>query len=176
MAEQWATVPGYPEYRVSSSGRVQRKQFSCPCCDHVEWEDRATTKVKTGYLVCSLENPSGRRQHFVHRLVVESFVGHIPEGMVVNHIDGNKANNTVENLEVVTPKENVHHSIRTGLRWNPKGEQHAQCKTSEAAVRNVFALRKQGLTIKAIAAETGIPITNVKNIIYRSWRHIRNEP
>lgn len=53
---------------------------------------------------------------YVHRIIWESLHGPIPQGLVVNHIDGDKLNNRIDNLEVVTDLENVRHSIRTGLR------------------------------------------------------------
>ena len=57
----------------------------------------------------------------VHCLVWEAFVGEIPNGMQINHIDGDKHNNTLENLELVTPKENIQHAWKTGLCKSRKG-------------------------------------------------------
>jgi len=51
----------------------------------------------------------------VHSLVARHFLGDRPAGMVTNHKDGNKLNNDPDNLEYVTPKENIHHSIKMGF-------------------------------------------------------------
>lgn len=60
----------------------------------------------------------GRR--CLHRIVYETFVSEIPEGMEINHIDGNKSNNALDNLELVTHSENMKHAYRIGLAktWN----------------------------------------------------------
>jgi len=73
-------------------------------------------KTKDGYLKVELFNngkPCGR---YVHRLVVEAFIGDIPAGLEVNHIDGRKVENCIENLEIVTHAENTQHAWDTGLR------------------------------------------------------------
>lgn len=68
---------------------------------------------KNGYLVFSCRNTLVNKRVTVrhHRVYWEAFRGMIPETMVINHIDGNKENNNLSNLEVVSQKENVRHSI-----------------------------------------------------------------
>lgn len=56
-----------------------------------------------------------KKTYYVHRVVYELFVGPIPKGYDINHIDGNKFNNNVCNLEAVTRSENQNHAFRTGL-------------------------------------------------------------
>ncbi len=71
------------------------------------------------------------RTRKVHRLVAEAFIGPIASGLTVNHLDGNKANNDVENLEIVTRAENSQHAMRTGLWYPPCGKQNkekTECK------------------------------------------------
>jgi len=65
-----------------------------------------------GYLRVNLYFNAKGRPTRVHGIVAEAFLGERPEGMTVNHIDGNKTNNHVENLEYVSNKENVRHAHR----------------------------------------------------------------
>lgn len=68
-----------------------------------------------GYLEVLLSNNKKKTCIRLHRLVATQFIGPIEEGMVINHKDGNKLNNDVSNLEIVTIRENVIHAIKTGL-------------------------------------------------------------
>lgn len=60
-----------------------------------------------GYKAVKLKNEMGRSNLYVHRLVYRNFVGVIPKGMEINHIDHDKSNNSLENLELVTHSENL---------------------------------------------------------------------
>lgn len=73
-------------------------------------------KSKDGYLKVELFNDSKPCSRYVHRLVVEAFIGGIPAGLEVNHISGQKVDNCLENLEVVTHAMNTQHAWDTGLR------------------------------------------------------------
>ena len=73
---------------------------------------RVTNK---GYVIYTLCRGDDRKQITGHRLVVISFLGEIPDGMQVNHINGNKTDNRLDNLEVVTQCENMAHAVKTGL-------------------------------------------------------------
>jgi hypothetical protein len=68
------------------------------------------------YLKVELFNNGTLCSRYVHRLVVEAFIGEIPAGLEVNHISGQKVDNSIENLEVVTHAENTKHAWETGLR------------------------------------------------------------
>lgn len=73
---------------------------------------------------------------FVHRLVAIAFIENLYEKPQVNHIDSNKKNNLVENLEWVTPIENTHHAIKHG-RNNPKGEANPMAKLKQFQVDEI---------------------------------------
>lgn len=83
----------------------------------------------------------------VHRLVAKSFISEIPEGMVVNHKDGNKLNNSVDNLEIITHSENVIHAYRNGLIAPLNGEKNHRSKiTNEQYVEIAKCFKNMRLT------------------------------
>lgn len=77
---------------------------------------------KNGYVVCYIrdENTGQRKDYKIHRLVAEYFIDNPNNCRVVNHIDGNKQNNNVNNLEWCTHTENNLHAYRTGLTHSKK--------------------------------------------------------
>lgn len=106
MAEKWVDIPGYEGlYQVSDCGRIARGQrIKIPHTD------------RGGYLTVWLSKDSKQKNYKVHRLVAQAFIPN-PEGKrTVNHIDGNKQNNNLFNLEWATHSENINHANRTGLR------------------------------------------------------------
>ena len=117
----------------------------------------------------------------VHRGVAEAFLGERPNGYVVNHKDGNKANNNPENLEYVTSSQNNQHALDTGLRhpanmamYAPRGENHYRSEISEEDVLKVLKLREEtGYGGRKLAKMTGLSRGTVDAIIFgKSWKHI----
>ena len=68
-----------------------------------------------GYIEVRLHKNGVSKTHFVHRLVVETFIGHIEKGLEVNHKNGNPKCNEAGNLEIVTHRQNIQHAYDTGL-------------------------------------------------------------
>jgi hypothetical protein len=79
-------------------------------------------------MIVGLHSDGKRSNQLVHRLVAQAFIGFIDRGFEVNHKDGDKTNNCVSNLEIVTRSENCTHAIRTGLSKAPTervyGDEH----------------------------------------------------
>lgn len=97
--EVWKKIEDYPRYEVSSLGKVRRsgkilKPFNNPA----------------GYLYLSLFHNGLSKRVAVHRLVATCFIPNPDNKPMVNHLDGVKSNNKLENLEWVTCKENSHHA------------------------------------------------------------------
>lgn len=98
-----------------------------------------TVSARTGYLKISLTNSDGiRPTHSVHRLVALSFIPNPENKREVNHKDGNKGNNRVDNLEWVTTKENSKHAHDTGLIQPAKGENAAHAQLTNKSVLKIF--------------------------------------
>jgi len=98
----WLPILGYESrYEVSDSGFVRRTRDGRILAHHL---------IGPYHRIC-LWNGSESRRYMLHRLVAGAFIGPCPDGHEVNHKDGDPSNNSVTNLEYVTPKENVKHSF-----------------------------------------------------------------
>lgn len=112
-------------------------------------------------------------QCLIHRLVASAFLGDITS-LTVNHINGIKTDNRVDNLEIVTNRENVQHAWKTGL--SKKGEQHSRSCYSDEILLKALVEIKNGASVKQTAKSFGISqsyLNKVKNGVYRS--ELRNK-
>lgn len=99
--ELWLTVEDFPNYEVSDRGGVRNKKKGNTLIPH----------IRRGYPYVKLYRPSTRKNQAVHRLVAIAFLGAIPKGYNVDHINRVRSDNRVQNLRIVTPKENSNNRI-----------------------------------------------------------------
>lgn len=95
-------------------------------------------KQSRGYLTVNLydgSSPKRPRSHCVHNLVMLAFVGAVPTGWQINHLDGDKTNNTLWNLEYCTQTHNMRHAV--DFLGNLLGESNPNCKLSNAHVADI---------------------------------------
>lgn len=131
MFEVWKDIPGYEgAYQVSNTGfvrslprnfvntRGERRSLPGKILDY--------RKARHGYAMASLYRQMKFKNFKVHRLVAAAFLENPDDKPEVNHKNLNKSDNRVENLEWVTPKENIQHAIRNG---HPPGrkKKHGKC-------------------------------------------------
>ena len=110
----------------------------------------------------------------VHRLVAETFLEKPLGKNEVNHIDGNKRNNSVDNLEWVSHLENMQHASIVGLMSS--GSNHASAKLSEEDVAEIRLLFSQGVCDNDIVKEFGISPGTAAKIRYRqTWKNVLRE-
>ena len=144
-------VPFAEDYLISSTGDVFKKTKK-------GLRQLKPSPDKDGYLRIVLRGKSHyQMSHSVHRLVLAAFIG-VSE-LEVNHKDGNKANNTLDNLEYVTPSENVRHAYATGLKKPKTG------KLVDEEVRQVRWLSENGVRARDIARTYSIGVTMVYDIL-----------
>lgn len=111
MEEVWEDIPGYEKiYQVSNLGRVKSLSRKTNQTDKIRIIKEKILKQQVtmfGYKVVTLRKNNKRKEYKVHRLVLYSFLG--VSDLIVNHIDSNKQNNVLENLEYCTYSENTFH-------------------------------------------------------------------
>lgn len=175
VQEEWRPVVGYKGfYEVSSLGRVRsldRLKDNNGGKYVLKGRFLKGRPTKYGYLRVVLFGAGSKpRDALIHRLVAEAFLG--PSNRLhVNHIDFDVANNSVENLEYVTPEANVHHSMRAG--HTPSGERHANTPLTKADVRAIRATPlKRGVRTR-LAEHYGVCKQTITNILTRrTWKHL----
>lgn len=125
--EEWRDVVGYEgKYQVSNLGRVKSLERKNSAGNLRKQRIMKFGKTKDGYLMVTLSKSGKRDTKKVHRLVIESFIGIDNRKETVNHIDGNKENNTPENLEWSTRKEQLVHAYKNKLKtWNIESRRNA---------------------------------------------------
>ena len=143
--ETWKPIRDYEGlYEISSRGNVKalEKTVHKGKC-HRSWEEHIlrTAVDNKGYLRTSLSRNGRSRTVKVHRLVAEAFIPNPENKPQVNHIDGNKQNNAVENLEWCTRSENVKHSYIHKLKRSD-GEHNSQHKLTLEDVRYIRKVHK----------------------------------
>lgn len=119
MAEQWKAVPDYEGiYEVSDQGRVR----SLNRLDNLgrKWRGRPMKRIRRddGYVSATLWKHGVQASHLVHRLVLTTFVGPCPDGHESRHLDGDKANNHLTNLQWGTPSQNNYDLVAHGTHFN----------------------------------------------------------
>ena len=87
-------------------------------------------KAKTGYYVVNLSDGKNSKQHYVHFLVAQAFIGERNGRLTINHKDGNKLNNHISNLEYCSYAENNRHAVELGLNKHRVSEFAIRIKVS----------------------------------------------
>lgn len=114
--ETWKEVPGYPKYQASDQGRVARvRTYGLRILKPHQWHG-------TGYQQVALYNDNSPRPqpHYVHKVVLMTFVGPRPDGLIVRHLNGDPSDNRLENLAYGTYSENQLDSMRHGTHRGAK--------------------------------------------------------
>lgn len=126
-----------------------------------------------GYYTVRLWKENKSRVFTLHRLVALALIPNPLNKEMVNHIDGNKKNNCVSNLEWVTRSENTLHSYRIGLQVSKLGSEHHSSIHDDSLIHSICKMIEQGYKAREISDSLNVPVYIIKNIKYQgSWKHI----
>lgn len=173
MVEEWRIIPEYGNvYEISNFGRIR----SISRINKGAWGCSRTLKCKLltirlnkkGYSEVRLARKNTR---VVHRIVAKSFIPNPNNLPQVNHIDGNKTNNRIENLEWANNSQNQLHAYKIGLQPSRAGEKNSNASITDEEVTNYKLLYNSGMNVIEISKNTDIPLSKIRAIIYgTSWK------
>ncbi len=162
--EVWKWIFGFEGlYQISNFGRVKSfyvrkgKQGILILKPHL---------TRNGYLNIKLNKNGEGKDFLIHRLVAQAFIPNPENKSTVNHKDGNKFNNCVENLEWQTQSENNHHAVNTGL--SKSGEDCKFSKLTNEQVRYIrenYIPRDSEFGGAALARKFNVSKANISNLL-----------
>ncbi len=162
---EWRELQGFSNYLVSNTGDV-KSLFTGRLCKY---------NIKVGYPTVGIyaDNVSKPKNKSIHRLVAQAFIPNPENKPQVNHIDGNKLNNHVSNLEWVTSKQNMSHAILLGLSSNQRGILNNKAKLDELSVIVLRDACSNGFKLKDVASYFNIDYRYASCIKNRKfWKHV----
>lgn len=173
--EYWRSINGWPNYVFSNLGRIKslgreydwrRSRKSVP--DRI----RKQTFDSSGYLSITLIPIVGKRITFkAHRLIATAHIKNTRKCPQINHKNGVKTDNRIDNLEWCTRSENIQHAHRTGLKHAKIGSSNGMSKLVES---DVYEILKSNLTNSKLAKKYKVDRHNIAAIRRReTWKHVK---
>ncbi len=174
--EEWKDIEGNDDYQVSSFGRVRSLDRLIIYANgkriHRKGVVLAFGKHTGGYVQVSLG--ASCQNNYVHRLVCTAFIDNPENKGDVNHKNGIKDDNRVENLEWMTRSENIIHGYKTGLidpmAKGKKGDKNSNAKLTES---EVLFIRAASESKKSLSKMYDVSVSTIGRVLDRiSWAHI----
>ena len=168
--EIWKQIEEYPNYEISSHGRCRN------ISRNTILKQSNKSKSNDSYIVYTLYNSYGHKQMYAHRLVAMAFIENKNTlNNEINHIDGNKLNNNITNIEWCGRIHNITHSWKNNLAkpHGQKGSKNANAKLNECDIVKIRYL----LNIKSIydiAVEYKVDKSTIEKIKWnKTWKHVK---
>ena len=166
MIEKWKTIPDYENYKVSNLGIVK----------NINYRGTGKEKILKGtsynnYVYVTLRKNNESKTFLLHRLVAQAFIPNVENKPCINHIDCNRKNNKVNNLEWCTQQENIAYMDKKNRRVGNK-------KMTEQDVKNIRDKKKKGLFYKNVWQEykDKISFSGFQKIWYKmDWKKLKGD-
>lgn len=137
MIEIWKDIESFDGfYQISNLGRVKSVSRKIGTCYRKE-RIRSLSLTKDGYVKLRLSYCGKDVTMRVHRLVAEAFIPNSNNKETVNHKDGNKLNNCVDNLEWADRSEQMYHAYKLSLKKSVQGAENTQSKLTDEQVKEI---------------------------------------
>jgi hypothetical protein len=164
--EIWMKIPSYNNYYVSNLGSIK----------NIKTKNKLKGTVRgippKNYLFVQLSENNKQKFFFVHTLVMLAFVGTKLKGIVINHINGDKGDNRLCNLEYCTQSYNRKQDFIKG-RQSLSGEKNTQAKLNESDVLKILELRRLGNTYLEMSKKYKVAVSCIQRIINgKGWVHV----
>jgi hypothetical protein len=175
--EIWKDVKGWEGlYQVSSLGRFKSLSREKTIGKNGKMIIKSfimkQNEVK-GYLSIIFYKNGVIEKHQSHRVVANNFIENLENKRTVNHINGNKKDNKINNLEWLSDSEQQKHAIKIGLREKTLGEKSNFSKLNEKLVKEIRELHKKNVKCKEIASIYNVCKNNIYSIVNnKTWKHI----
>jgi hypothetical protein len=161
MKEIYKIIPDYPNYEASNLGNIRTLKTG---------KIRKLQERKDGYLQVGLYVNNKIQFQQVHRLIAFAWLQN--RNNIINHIDSNRNNNNVTNLEWCDNSHNQLHAIKNGAE-NKKNEEHPSTTLKNKQVLEMRKLYKNGSSYKELSKKYNKPYSTIYNIINRYyWKNI----
>ena len=165
--EEWKDIPNYEGYQVSNLGRIKSLERIDALGRRVKEKILKPLITRNGYYIIGLYKNSIQKFYYVHRFVWEVFNGQIPKGYEVNHINEVKTDNRLENLNLMTHKENMNYGSRNE-------------RVSKKLSKVVLQFTLEGILVKEytsaiqVERETGFSQGNIVNCCNGKYKQAYN--
>lgn len=173
--EEWRDVPGYEGlYKISNKGMLIRFEHWSTKGRYYPESHPYKFKNYKGYIQTYLYKDGKRKTTTIHRLIAQAFIPNPENKDQINHKNGIKDDNRIENIEWCNQSENMRHAFDTGLKEGMPGEKNGRATLSQEAVDLIKSRYNSGEKITDISRELNINLGKLRTILYGfSWKETK---